>query len=397
MASARPRHPVTGRRFRLRAGTPRELEAYLHRVESLRTELRLSMRTPEEVDRDIRRLVHGPITLERAALAYLERGSIAPNTRRGMRSALAVAFRPIADRPLASLDAPTLAGWIEGLARSLEPTSLGTVWRRLRAIARYAQERGWIGRAPWGDWTPARRASVRPRRQREAARSVDELVRLVHAARALDENVYTGLGLKILIACLLGLRQGELGGLRWEDVAWGPPLRITIARQWDEGAPVKARRVKQLESIDELAIALADHRERMKSARLYREKGPIFPGPDSAPDHARAYSGGEVLTRLHMRKAVSLAGLPNIAGWSAHSCRDTFVTLEASAAGGDLQRVQARSRHASLASLVRYLRALDRNAPASPALIELPGLEAGDAGPIPRPALPSGRQLNRGR
>jgi integrase len=362
------------------------------------------MRTPDEVDRELRRLTHGPVTLERATLAYLERGSIAPNTRRGMRSALAVAFRPLASRPLASLDAPTIAAWIEGLARHLEPTSLGTVWRRLRAIARYAQERGWIGGAPWGNWTPARRTSTRPVQQREAARTVDELVRLVHAARVLDANVYTGLACKILVACLLGLRQGELAGLRWTDVAWGPPLVITIARQWDE-RPVKAKAVKHLESIDELAFALAEHRERLKEADLYGDRGPVFPGPDSAPGHARAYSRGEVLTRLHIRKAVARAGLPNIAGWSAHSCRDTFVTLEASAAGGDLKRVQARSRHASLASLARYLRALDRNAPASPALSELPGLEAGDAvlvhaeprNPSQTTPLLAERELNRGR
>lgn len=378
--AARPRHPLTGRRFCLSAQTEGQLEWYLNRIRSLRTELRLGLRSSDEIDRELRHLHHGPVTLQRAALAYLER-PLAMNTKRGMRSAVDGHLAMLLPKPIAALDAPTVAMWIETLAKAgLAKTTIGTLWRKLRALVRYAQERGWIGAPPWGDWRPSRSAGGKGRMAREATRSVDELVRLAHAARELDALEYSGLACVILVAALLGLRQGELAGLRWDDVEWGPPLFIRIARQWN-GAALKMRaKPKRIESIRELAIALLTHRAELAARRLFAERGPIFPGPSSEPGRPRAYEKGEVLTRLKLRTAVARAGLPNVEAWSAHSLRDSFVTLEAAAAGGDLVHVQSRSRHASLASLVRYLRAMHRNRPASPALLELPGLESGDAG-----------------
>jgi integrase len=72
--------------------------------------------------------------------------------------------------------------------------------------------------------------------------------------------------------------------------------------------------------------------------------------------------------------------LPNVLSWSAHSLRDTFVSLEVAATGGDLARVQARSRHATLSSLARYVRALSRNHPAPPAVRTLAGSIADSRG-----------------
>lgn len=390
---ARPRHPVTGKRLYLRAKTSRELEAYLHHLDSLRTGLRLGVRSSDEIDRELRYLRHGPITLERAAVAYLERPGLAANTKRGMRSAVDRHLGPLLNKPIASLDVATVSAWIEKVAKGplLGETTIGTLWRKLSALARYAAERGWIAQAPWGTWRPTRRGG-KGRPTREAARSVDELVRLVHAARELDAVHYTGLACKILVAALLGLRQGELAGLRWSDLLWGPPILVLVTRQWS-GAALKNKKPCRIESIPELAIALLAHRAAMTERRLYAERGPIFPLPASSPGAPRAYEKGEVLTRLHMRKAVLLAGLPNIRGWSAHSLRDTFVTLESAAAGGDLARVQPRSRHASLASLARYLRAMNRNRPTSPALLELPGLDcAGDVGFPVHSLLPEPRK-----
>lgn len=386
--SSRPRHPVTGRRIRLRARTERERDAYLHHLDSLRTELRFGIRTPDEIDRELHHLDHGPVTLGRVAVAYLERPGLASNTKRGMKSAVDTHLVKLLPRPIASLDGPTVARWIESLPKAgLAETSIGTLWRKLSALARYAIERGWISAPPWGDWTPRRGWGSNRRPTREAARSVDELVRLAHAARALDLEEYSGLECMILVAALLGLRQGELAGLRWSDVDWGPPLFVLIARQWKD-KPLKGRASpRRIESIRELVVVLLMHRATLIDRRLFEEIGPIFPHPKSEADRPRAYEKGEVLTRLRIRKAVELAGLPNIASWSAHSLRDTFVTLEATAAGGDLRHVQSRSRHASLASLARYLRALNRNRPASPALLELPGLESGDAGYPMQPLL----------
>jgi integrase len=384
--AARPRHPVTGRRFWLRARSARELEAFLHRLDSLRVELKLGVRSSEEIDRELRHLRHGPVTLERAAIAYVERAGLAANTRRGMRSALDTHFAALASRQLAALDAPTVAAWIHALERSgLASSSIGTLWRKLRAITRYALERGWIGASPWGSYKPGRIHGASGRALREAGRSVDELARLLEAAAAIDtaheaDDWPPMLEAKIAVAALLGLRQGELAGLRWTDVKFPPPaVEVIVARQWDD-APVKGKKPHRRQSIAELGEILSRQLYRLSRRDLFRVDGPVFPCPSrSAPGQPRAYLHGEVLTRLNLRAAVERARLPNFGSWSAHSLRDTFVTLEASASGGDLARVQLRSRHASVASLSRYLRALQRNHPAAPAITSLPG-EAGAAG-----------------
>jgi integrase len=376
---SRPRHPVTGRRFRLRARTKRELEAYLHRLDDLRTQLKLEIKSPEEVDRELRHLRHGPVTLERAAVAYCERASLSPLTRTAVRTLLAGHMRKLARQPLAAIDGPAVAAWIAELEHvPLEPTTIGTAWRRLSAIAAHARERGWIGSSPWGSYRPKLRSSRRP--PREAARTVQEFVRLLFAARDLDCTAwvdYKDAGdREAMMACagLLGLRQGELGGLRWTDVDPGPPITVLVARQWN-GKPLKRGCApRRIETIPELGAILATYRSRLELVELFDPRGPVFPWREGSkrgrPVH---YQRGEVLTRLNVRAAAARAGLPNVASWSAHSLRDTFVTLESAASGGDLVRVQTRSRHASLASLVRYLRALSRTHPASPSLRSLPG------------------------
>jgi integrase len=387
--AARPRHPVTGRRFWLRAKTPRELGAYVHRLDSLRTELRLGMRSAEEVDRELRHLRHGPVTVERAAVSYLER-SLADNTKRRVRSLLASYLAPFAAKPIASIDAVQLAAWIRWLqSTGLHGTSIGTVWRTLRAIARHAQERGWIGALPWGAWRPKLPGGPK-RPQREATRSLAELARLLEAARRNDDDDRALLRCapadsepKIAAAALLCLRQGELGGLRWSDIEWGPPLVVLVARQWEK-APLKMRaQPRRIEAATDLADILTRYRAHLQVSCLYDERGPVFPSRKSVYGRPRAYTRGQVLTSLQLRAAVNRAGLPNAGGWSAHSLRDSFVTLEVDATGGDLARVASRSRHASLSSFVRYVRAVSRNT-APPAFHSLPGLEnAGGAPSLP--------------
>lgn len=386
--ASRPRHPVTGRRFFLRARTPRELDAYLHRLDSLRTELRLGLRTADEVDRELRHLRHGPVTLERAAVSYLQRPALALNTKRRVRSLLATHLSALAYRPLGSLDAIALQAWIRTLERAgLHATSIGTVWRTVSAIGRHAQERGWLGVLPWSGWRP-RLSSAGKRAPREAARTLSELARLLSAAAVIDEGAAllfrpADLEAKIACAALLGLRQGELGGLRWSDVQWGPPVVVLVARQWRD-APLKGHaQPKRIEAIDALGDVLWRHRERLESACLHHPEGPIFVRQRlSAPHRPRPYTRGQVLTSLELRSAVNRAGLPHVGAWSAHSLRDSFVTLEAASAGGDLARVASRSRHASLSSLVRYLRATTRDT-APPAFASLPRLTSNASGAAP--------------
>lgn len=370
----------------------------MHRLDALRTERRLGMRSDDEVDRELRHLQHGPVILERVAVAWLARPR-AENTRRGMRSLVATHLVPLLKKPIASLDVPAVGAWIEELERAgLMSTTIATAWHKLRMLGRYALERGWIGALPWGEWHP-RIQGATSREPREAARTVEELVRLLLAARELDllegrarRDQYDGLEAKIGVAGLLGLRQGELGGLRWPDIDAGPECAVFVARQW-AGKPLKRGTLPRLlETIAELGDILERHRQALEARGLYTERGPIFPHrKTSRPGKPAHYTSGQVLETAALRRAVAHAKLPHVDSWSPHSLRDTFVTLEMGATGGDLQRVQARSRHATLASLARYIRALSRNHPAAPALRILPGLRA-DAAGTPRLALPSPKE-----
>ncbi len=363
-------HPITGERIRFNAPTARRLAADLDHFDRLRDDLRRETRPRDEIERALARLTHGVCTVERAARAYMESG-IAPNTARHVASFLRVAGGALAKRELDALDAGTLAGWVRGLeAEGRAPRSVLVEWRTLRSIARYAIERRWIARSPWGEWRPRVMGAAQARVQREAARDVGELARLVDAAAALDdERAARGrlpnLAAKVAVCALLGLRQGELSGLRWDDVDAAGGL-VRIVRQAGDRPP-KKRRMRLLRAPVELFALLGVWRAVLESRELYAAGGPVFPRGDSVPGALRAYGPrDECLRRETLRIVVQRAGLPEPARWTVHSLRDSFVTLEAEARGGDLRAVADRSGHASIGALLVYLRSRSRE-PTAPA------------------------------
>lgn len=362
---AHPRHPVTGKQVRVSARTDRELAALLHDVDGLRIDLKHDRKSPEQVDRAIRHMVHGRVTLERIAASYAAAAS--PNTRRRLDSFLSVVARGLRSRDVYELDGPLIATWIAGLrAEGYEYSTIATAWRTLSALGRHAAERGWIAQPPWGAYRPARLGGAP--RLREAARTVDELIRLLAAAEQLDaereaRGVWSFVHAKCTAIALLGLRQGELAGLRWADID-PPAMRVRVERQYD-GLPLKNRRPGWLLGAEHLFQVLSKHAIRLGNARLFSVGGPVFPCPSTSTDVPRPYTHGECLSRLDLRTAVQLASLPSPERWAPTSLRDSFATLEEIGAGGDLRRLAERTRHASLSSLARYLRTRTRE-PAPP-------------------------------
>src|SRR4029077_16672516 len=178
---------------------------------------------------------HRPKTLEQAARAYMERPHLSPNTRRRVASNLATHLHELAALPLVALDAPRLTRWLEARGRSLTGGTLSVLWRTLRGVVRYAIELGWISESPWSTWRPSIRGKPSTRLPREAARHAGELRSLLEAARELDELAARSTALacsavKIAAAPLLGLRAGELAGLRWSDVDW-PAQVVALVRR----------------------------------------------------------------------------------------------------------------------------------------------------------------------
>ena len=129
----------------------------------------------------------------------------------------------------------------------------------------------------------------------------------------------------------------------------------------------KGGRVDALEGPPELFGRLLEQRTRLQHAGLYTPAGPVFPSRRTSTKGRPRKALRGPLSAAQLRAVVAAAGLPSPERWSPHSLRDTFVTLEQDRCAGDLRRLMDRTRHATLASLVRYVRALQRPA-APPAL-----------------------------
>jgi integrase len=359
--TSRPRHPISGKRIVLRASSERELVHLQFLVDGYKREYRSNPLARDDVARQLLRLTRGSCTVERAAMAYAER-ELAPNTRRLVAWTLG-AMGELRSRELDALDAGTMSGWIDAMTRAgLSSSSVLTAWRMVSAVARHATSLGWIASAPWGAWRPRVRGDA-GRLPREAARSVAELGELLDAARALDvsrlgRGLIANVEAKIATVALLGLRHGELAGLRWSDIDEDHGV-VIVARQ-RRGRATKQRRVHELRAAAALFVVLDEYRRELTRHALFAVDGPVFPAMRaSVPGSPRAYVSGETLTRETIRLVVERAGLPHPARWSAQSLRDSFVTLE-HATHADLKALAERSRHASVASLVRYLRTRSR-------------------------------------
>ncbi len=371
------RHPITQRLFQISAPTEAARTAYLHAIDTIRQEYRLGMRSKESLERAFLRIQHGEITLERATYSYIAQASLASNTKTRTEAFLNSLEPEMRAKSVDELDIATVSAWLERLAgppRRLIGSSRQLQWWTLSAIVHHAAERGWITAAPWGTWSPKFRDLATGHPGREALRTVDELVRLLAAAREIDAEidgrtrhrprVPSGLQAKIAIACVAGLRAGELIALLWSDID-EENATITIARQGATYAYTKTKRVHVIRVVPELFIMLGAYKERLIKAKLYAAKGPVFPSPEtSTPGRPRPWSGA-CLSTEHLKRAVTKAELPHPERWTPHSLKDSFATLEQKTYGHDLRALRDRTRHASLKGLVRYLHSRSRE-PAAP-------------------------------
>ena len=296
-----------------------------------------------------------------------------------------------ADFAAAELTPKVLEDWWVGCVRSgvcdkTIANALGCLVAAYRMSDHFAS-----GALPWGRWKPR---YVSAPRVREACRDVDELGRLVDAARLLDvtgADPAGDLGCRVLVGALTGLRQGELAALGWDDLELdgeSPLLRVRRAtlpgwcKSAEKGArpsalPKGKRERVQLLHVD-AAVALGLHRERLRKLGQFFEAGPVFPAPGGGYRAAPCVIRPEVL-----RRCVEIAGLPNAPSWTTHSLRHSFATLEASgswASSGDLRGAMTRTGHARVETLTGYLHAAGRGLARS-AIGRLPESAALEAAP----------------
>jgi len=151
----------------------------------------------------------------------------------------------------------------------------------------------------------------------------------------------------VAVAALLGLRRGELIGLKWADVdldARTLAVRRTgarIAGEYTEGSPKSARSRRTITIPSILVDELRQHRARIHAERLrlgpqWSDENRVFPNECGGPL-------GATTIRRTLDSATERAGLPHL---RVHDLRHTAATMLI-AAGGSLSAAQELLGHAT--------------------------------------------------
>lgn len=226
------------------------------------------------------------------------------------RQALAHFLPHLGEKPLNAVSPADVQGIVARLVASQAPATVRRNVASFTSLMNAAVEADLIARSPVrGLKLPRVQAKEHPRL------GPDELARLVEAT----PDRYRGL---VLTAGVLGLRWGELAGLRIEDVDF---LRgeVRVARQLAElagqltvEAPKTGHGVRTLAAPPFLTRALADHIRRFRADAALED--PLFTGPR-----------GGLLRRHFVRRilqpAAERAGLSN--ALTAHGLRHVATAL----------------------------------------------------------------------
>ena len=263
---------------------------------------------------------------------------VRPRTMRHYRYMSALISRQIGSLKLAALSPQDVAAMLAKMqASGLSPQTCAHVRATLRTALADAERWGQVGR------NSAQLASA-PRVPHQPPR----ILTPEQAQALLDALHDDGLRRMATVAVHTGLRQGELLGLRWQDVAEGE-LHVTQALQRLGGeyrlVEVKSRTSRRTVPLTADAVeALAQERQCQLEARLAaggRWREPI-PGLAFTTATGAPRSGSAITHQF--AGALSAAGLPPM-HW--HHLRHAFAGLML-ASGADLSTVSSLLGHTSV-------------------------------------------------
>lgn len=274
------RHPVTGRR--------RQLSRSIKGTKSEAKRLLVQLLSERDTGIDA---PPGKATVADFLQKWLTihaRENCSPKTARRYEQLIRVHIVPVVgERLLAKLKGPQIQEiYIQARRKGLSARTALHCHRVLREALQYAVKWQLLVRNP-ADAVDA----PRPERHEMRVLSNEEVDRLLEAA---DTTPY---GTLIYVAVMTGLRQGELLGLRWDDVDLNAGrLHVRQTCQWlpREGfvfrQPKTYRSSRPVDIGPEAAERLHQHRGRQLQGRLvagpaYRDNDLVFAGPTGAPIH----------------------------------------------------------------------------------------------------------------
>jgi integrase len=157
----------------------------------------------------------------------------------------------------------------------------------------------------------------------------DEILRLINAT---DDNHYR---LIVKVAIFSGMRQGEILGLKWDDIDWNSG-EIHVRRAWKEGVFTKPKTrysARRIDLPDSLVLDLKKWRLRCPKGEL----GLAFPNGAGNPEsHSNLLQRG-------FYPALRRAGLRKV---RFHDLRHTFASIKL-ADGENILRVSRLLGHSS--------------------------------------------------
>jgi integrase len=238
---------------------------------------------------------------------HAEIKNLAAATRRNYRDTLRVHLQPaLGHLPLARLSPQDVSRCLgDTLRKGLSPTSAQYHFGLLHEALSHAVRKGLIGRNPCD-------MVDRPRRAEVESRVLDEEQTRIFLAEA--RRVVPHLYRLFLSAVLTGMRQGELLGLRWQDVDFTLGVanlqqtfyRLGKQQVWKQPKTTTGRRTVALPPV--LVEELRAGRDEQAALRRefgsgYHDHGLVFCQVDGKPLHGRN------ITKRVLRRVLNLQGL----------------------------------------------------------------------------------------
>jgi len=237
-----------------------------------------------------------------------------------------VAGAPVGRRPLGEITTDELRGFLGAL--SCGPSARAAVYRLLAKAMNQAVREGLLNRSPL-------RAIPKPKEQPREIRPLES-----RQVEALANAANPRYRVPVLVAGYLGLRAGEIGGLRLQDIDFEKSTLAVVRATYREGGKRVLGDVKTPAARRRISVPLSLMEEIGRHVEFFppAEDGRIFTAPS-----------GALLVNIVLWKALADAarrvGIPRP---RFHDLRHTCASLMI-AEGAHPKMVQARLGHSSIA------------------------------------------------